>query len=39
MKIIINGIVKEFSKIKEVKTKTKIRKLDLSKLNQKLFFN
>lgn len=39
MKIIINGIVKEFSQIKEDKTKTKIRKLDLSKLNQKLFFN
>ena len=37
MKIIINGILKEFPQIQEKKTKVKIKKLDLSKISSQSY--
>ncbi len=34
MKIVINGILKEFPNIKDEKPKVKVEKLNLSKLNK-----
>ena len=34
MRIIINGVLKDFPQIKDEKTKVKVEKLNLSKLNK-----
>ena len=34
MRIVINGILKDFPQIKDEKTKVKVEKLNLSKLNK-----
>ena len=37
MKIVINGILKEFPQIKDEKSKVKIKKLDLSKISSQSY--
>ena len=38
MRIVINGILKEFPQIKDEKPKVKVEKLNLSKLNKSKLF-
>ena len=39
MRIVINGILKEFPQIKDEKPKVKVEKLNLSKLNKSSYVN